>query len=105
MIKDYYIVDCENVGLSHIKLSERVDVGIDYVTSILKKKFITNKYGNLVYIKHNQMKDALDFCVATQLGYAIATYGHNIAYHIVSKDRGFDNIVDYWLERIMMLIE
>ena len=43
-------------------------------------------------------KNALDFQLATQLGYLIANQAANM-YYIVSKDKGFEILSGYWKSR------
>lgn len=45
-------------------------------------------------------KNALDFQLSSYLGYMIAKHeGEDVRYVIISKDTGFDRLIDFWGER------
>lgn len=41
-------------------------------------------------------KNAMDFVIATFLGYKIKEYGDIDNYYILSKDKGYKSLVDFW---------
>lgn len=43
--------------------------------------------------------NALDFQLCSELGYRIGKYGSEVKYVIVSNDKGYDSIIDYWYKR------
>lgn len=103
-----YLVDYENVsvlgvdGVKDLKASDKVyifygeniktipfDKSIELVKSKAQIEFIeTKKVG----------KNYLDFQLATYLGYLIGN-GEKGNVRIISKDTGFDSIVDFWKAR------
>jgi hypothetical protein len=93
---DIIFVDYENVGHD----SERLH-GLDkkylivYVTS-KELNFKPNSNEVIEFFVHNRCKDALDFILDTYLGYFICMYGKKVSYHIMSRDKGFKNICNFW---------
>ena len=104
----YYLVDFENVkkdGLDGIhKLGKEDKVCIFYSKNADSITFdqhrrITESQATIEFCKVDVgSKNALDFQLATQLGYLIANQAANM-YHIVSKDKGFEILSGYWKSR------
>ena len=100
-----YFVDYENVhdaGLEGIGALTKEDrVVIFYGINIKSIPFdrhieIMNSKAEIEYIKTDKVaKNYLDFQLATYLGYVIGV-GEKAPIYIISKDTGFDSIVDYW---------
>lgn len=95
MIKDIYLVDCEN--------RPGVKVDSDPNTSLVfyythNKKYKINLASNevLEILYHDHSKDATDKIIDSQLGYYICKYGRKVHYHIISNDKGFDPVIMYW---------
>lgn len=105
---NYYLVDFENVkkdGLDGIhKLEEEDRVCILYsknADSITfeQHKRITESRADIELCKVDVgSKNALDFQLATQLGFLIANKAAD-SYYIVSKDKGFEILSGYWKSR------
>ena len=104
---DYYLIDYENVGTSGLKkvvdLAKKEDIisifysenckyiALDTIESIIEKgiKFCC-------YQVTTGTSNALDFQLSSFLGYLISKEGSKIKYRIVSNDKGFDCVCDFW---------
>lgn len=104
----YYLVDFENVkkdGLDGIHKLEKVDKvcifyskNADSITFDQHRRLIESK-ADIEFCKVDVgSKNALDFQLATQLGYLIANQAAD-TYYIVSKDKGFEILSGYWKNR------
>ena len=106
---NYYLIDFENVRTDGIKDLKRVSEGdaiilfyseqcknisLDVIDSIMKLKVQYSSFKAKV-----GTKNALDFQLAAHLGYLIGQ-GNNqeSKYYIVSNDKGYDCLCDYWKE-------
>lgn len=105
-MKRYYLIDLENVGRTFLEgidkltpedvlvvchnkvLGDRIPMDIE---SKLKCSRAIVKY----LVIENSFKNAMDFCLCTQLGYLVAENGHHAKYFIVSNDKGFDTATDF----------
>lgn len=107
-IGDIYLIDFENVH----------DEGLRGIETLSPKDKVVVFYGNLnkmisldthllvlqskAKIENLQLgksaKNYLDFQLVTYLGYLLGT-GNYKAVYIVSKDSGFDSVVDFWNAR------
>ena len=102
------LVDYENVHTSGMTgfsaLSPEDTVVIFYGNAIKSIPFdlhieIMNSKVTTEYIKVNKVgKNYLDFQLASHLGYCIGK-GYNGQIFIISKDTGYDSIVDLWTEK------
>lgn len=102
------LVDYENVHTSGMTgfsaLSSEDTVVIFYGNAIKSIPFdlhieIMNSKVTTEYIKVNKVgKNYLDFQLASHLGYCIGK-GYNGQIFIISKDTGYDSIVDLWTEK------
>lgn len=100
-----YLIDFENVhddGLEGIRALQQEDkVIIFYGIKIKSISFdrhveIMSTKAHVEYLKTNKVaKNYLDFQLATYLGYVIGK-GEKGPVYIISKDTGYDSIVDYW---------
>ncbi|MCD8225541.1 MAG: PIN domain-containing protein [Clostridiales bacterium] len=100
-----YLIDYENTGESGLAgleaLQEEDRVIIFYSENADKMSFGLHQklwecQAQVEYRKiHTGKKNALDFQLATYLGYLMAKEETDVFY-IVSKDTGFDFIVDFW---------
>jgi len=106
-MKRIFFIDTENVGLRWILLLEKLDKGDKVLI------FYTDKSPNLTFFMLNQIlaskarveciqctngsANALDFQLVTELGRRIKNSRRNpCQFIIVSGDKGFDAVVDYW---------
>ena len=104
----YFLVDFENThsgGLNNFKkLTENDTVEIFYSDSVNSMTFdlhtrILTCPAKFVYSKiTNGTKNALDFILLTQLACKISE-NTDENYFIISKDKGFDVICDWWREK------
>lgn len=106
---NYYLVDFENVRTAGIKDLKGVQKGdamivfysencknitLDILDSIISLKLKYNSFKVKV-----GSKNALDFQLTSYLGYLIGQYGMNTNYYIVSDDKGFEVVADFWKEQ------
>lgn len=101
----HYFVDFENVNHFGLTTSdERID-GIVYIfytdsCTMINMDLFGNieKLGGQIRFFHvkNGIKNALDFQLSTYLGYIISQTNKEDKYIIISKDTGFDRVVDFW---------
>lgn len=106
---NYYLIDFENVRTDGIRdlrgvsegdaiilfYSEQCkNISLDIIDSIMKLKVQYSSFKAKV-----GTKNALDFQLAAHLGYLIGQ-GNNqeSKYYIVSNDKGYDCLCDYWKE-------
>lgn len=106
---NYYLIDFENVKTEGIKelsslkegdsliifYSEQCkNISLDIINDISK---LNIKYSS--FKAKVGTKNALDFQLASHLGYLVGNNNDsNSKYFIVSKDKGFDCLCDYWKE-------
>lgn len=103
---DCYLIDYENVnqsginGIEHLKLTESDKIIIYYSDSANSLTFelhnkLANSKANIKYIKiPHPGKNALDFILVYELG-RLTVQTQNDCYYIVSKDNGYDNVIEY----------
>ncbi|MCI5604023.1 MAG: PIN domain-containing protein [Clostridiales bacterium] len=101
-MEKYYLVDFENVhneGIIDIdKLSKDDHVHIfstQNALNIRKDVFWLNIdiKSHLVPVR----SQSLDMHLVSYLGYLLGVYGNRCSYTIVSKDKDYDNIIDFWI--------
>lgn len=107
----YYLIDYENVkmrgldGLSQLKGEDKVCIfyseNADSLTFEMHRT-LNEAHAEITYQKVEVgTKNALDFQLATYLGYIICENigkGEEI-YYIVTKDNGFSSLVNYWTKQ------
>lgn len=93
--KRIYFVDCENVG-SDCSSIRATDLVIYFTSNKYQVQHELSSNEKEIHIKHNGMKDSLDFIIDSTLGYYMMHYGRNIKYYIISRDKGFEIIKNYW---------
>ena len=74
----FYSVVCDNIPLSLVEKLNKIGVKL----SAIKAKVGT--------------KNALDFQLSSYLGYLIKEFGSNAQYYIVSDDKGYGCLCDFW---------
>ena len=98
-------VDYENVsikGLSGIEnLSEDSVVYLFYSENTAHLPMATvatlnNSKAEMKYILTKVGKNALDFILSSMIGYVMKDSTEEDIFYIISKDKGFDVLVDYW---------
>lgn len=105
---NYYLVDFENVkkdgldGIHRLEAEDRVCIlyskNADSITFEQHKKIMESKADIELCKVDVGSKNALDFQLATQLGFLIANKAAD-SYYIVSKDKGFEILSGYWKSR------
>lgn len=103
---NYYLIDYENIGndglknLSKLKTDDVIiifysenckNINLDIINEMTKIKlqFSVSKV-------NVGTKNALDFQLSSYLGYLIGKNSPSSTYYIVSADKGFDCLCDYW---------
>lgn len=110
----FYLVDYENVnidGMQGIELLSSNDEVIifysehaDRLTFDLHQKIIATE-AKVLYTKVGACKkNALDFQLVTYLGYLVALHP-GAQFYIVSRDNGYKNVVNFWLEKQIELVQ
>lgn len=103
-----YLIDTENVGSTWINLfkeNKKMDLFI-FVTRNAKNlnysllREITNSLNDNSYkiFDCEVGRNSLDFYLSSYLGYLIGR-NSNSSYVIVSQDKGYDHIIDFWKEQ------
>lgn len=107
---NYYFIDYENVhadGFTGVeRLGENDVICVMYTEqskafSLELVEKITRQRARLESYKAGTgAKNSLDFQLASYLGYVIAkNEGADDSFYIVSRDTGFNHLVDFWAER------
>jgi hypothetical protein len=106
---NYYLVDFENIGtdgikdLSGVKANDFMivfysdqckNITLDVMDSITRLNLRFSAYK----VKTGT-KNALDFQLSSYLGYLIGKGGADSFFYIVSNDKGYDCLCDYWHEQ------
>jgi len=111
-MKRYFLVDIENVGSSALSATDRESLkkittedffvlcsnrlhGNGTVPSELDATLTAAGASFRIIEIGNVGKNAMDFCLASQLGYLIAEEGKGAEYWIVSNDRGFESCIEF----------
>lgn len=90
-----FFVDCENVGSDFSAIKE-TDLVLYFTSNTYQVQHELSKNEKEIHIKHNGMKDSLDFILDSTLGYYMMHYGRNVKYYIISRDKGYEIIKSYW---------
>ena len=106
---NYFLVDFENVNTDgvtdFVKVSEGDAVTIFYseqcngITLDVIEDITKNKGSLNCYKAKTGTQHALDFQLSSYLGYLIGKGAEDAKYHIVSHDKGYDCLCDYWKEQ------
>ena len=107
-----YLIDYENTGVKGLagieKLSEEDQIILFYGPKTGSIPFdehvkISQSASHVEYIKTTKTaKNYLDFQLTTYLGYLIASTPVR-EYHVVSKDSGYDSVVDFWSKKGLVI--
>lgn len=57
---------------------------------------ISKSPADIELIESGVGKNAMDFVIASYLGYMINEHDDNVDYYILSKDKGYKPLVDFW---------
>lgn len=106
---NYYLVDFENVrteGIKDLKGVQEGDAMIVFYSEncksttldVLERIIALNLKYTSFKVKVGT-KNALDFQLTSYLGYLIGQNGMDINYYIVSDDKGFEIVADFWREQ------
>ncbi len=103
--KRYYFIDYENVhkaglhGIDELNKSDNVIIfyskNADKLPFSLHSQIIETK-AKITYFEVDTVgKNALDFQLASYIGYIIGQHPKCIC-HVISKDAGFENVCNFW---------
>lgn len=103
--KKYYFIDYENVhrtglnGISELDKSDNIIVfyskNADKLPFSLHSQIIETKAKITYFEVETVGKNALDFQLASYIGYIVGKHPKSI-FHIISKDAGFENVCNFW---------
>ena len=106
IIMNYYLVDYENVKMDGLKDLTGVNNGDTMILFYSDQcKNISLDIMDCIVNRNIQFrcskvatgtKNALDFQLSSHLGYLIGQASPNAKYYIISNDKGFDCLCDYW---------
>jgi len=105
-MKRYFLIDLENIGRTFIDGIETLTLEdtliichnkaiAENIPQDISAKLRQSKATVKMLFIDNTVKNAMDFCLCTQLGYLLAENGSSAKYYIVSKDKGFDIAMDF----------
>lgn len=92
---DIYLVDCENVGTRGLEVSNKTSLVYYFTSNTVYKEDLSNNEIE-VHIEHNVERNALDFIIDTKLGFLLRHYGREVNFYIISDDKGYNVVADYW---------
>ncbi len=103
--KRYYLIDYENVhktglhGIDELNKSDNVIIfyskNADKLPFSLHSQIIETK-AKITYFEVDTVgKNALDFQLASYIGYIIGQHSKCVC-HIISQDAGFENVCNFW---------
>lgn len=108
-----YLIDYENTGVKGLygieKLQEDDLIVVFYGPKTGAVPFddhvrISSAVSHVEYIKTSKTaKNYLDFQLTTYLGYLVAHTGVK-EYYVVSKDSGYDSVIDFWRGRGITIV-
>lgn len=105
----HFLIDYENIkadGIKNISDANKDDAFYIFYSEQCKnislevvESLTARGIGLHCYKVKTGTKNALDFQLASFLGYLIGKGNQTDQYHIVSNDKGFDCLCDYWQEQ------
>lgn len=102
--KDILFVDCENVGYvlpTYIPKTTFIYLFISDSFVLEKMKKQVNKQVQIIDLTHalnTHTKNAMDFCIVSKISEMLNVISRHQKITIVSKDKGYDAVIDYILE-------
>lgn len=94
-----YLVDTENVGYqdcTNLVKDESIRYKVYCFTNMSFHNKTKDKHIKIVRCDTKKKKNALDFCLVTYLGFILRQFGKNTSYYIISDDKGYNSVVNYW---------
>lgn len=105
----YFLIDFENVkelGFTGVEYLEKEDVvsvfyseNCNKLNKYFVKYILDSKCGLEIFQRITHSKNANDFCIASRVGEILATEPF-AKIGIISCDKGFKAVVDYWVSRM-----
>ena len=103
-----FLIDFENVtenglfGIENLNANDSINIfyseNVKNISLPMHQKLEQSKVDKKYYKINQTGKNALDFQLSTYLGYLVATKT-NQEFVIVSKDQGFNAVVNFWKSR------
>lgn len=101
-METFYLIDFENVhdtGITNIEKLKKTDYAYIFST-----KNATNIRPDIFWLDKDNIKpilvptgkQSLDMHLVSYLGYLLGIHGKDCSYVIISKDKDYDNIVNFW---------
>lgn len=109
-----YFIDFENVhnsGLNDLKDLNKEDLLFIFYTTNTQTISLDNiNHLNNLGCKYELIKvpsgsQSLDMHLISYLGYAIGIHSENFEYIIISKDKDYDNIINFWTNRCNLSVK
>lgn len=110
---NYYFVDYENIkadGLKDLTGVKAGDIMILFyseqcknITLDIMDRMVQRNIQYSFCKVNTGAKNALDFQLASYLGYLIGKEEENVKYIIVSNDKGFDCLCEYWMKQNVLV--
>lgn len=107
--RQFYFIDFENVhgdgfeGIENIECESEIYIIYTEACKKIPLEIIEKAKQKNINIKAIEVlcgsKNALDFQLVSLLGYMIGEYGEENDYYIISKDTGYDAVIDLWKKR------
>lgn len=101
-MKNYYLIDYENVhdsgfvGIETLEKKDHIHIFSTANARLNVKDLALNKDVKISFHSAPAGKESLDLCLASTLGYLIAETKRKAIFVIVSKDKGYDHVINYW---------
>ncbi|MBQ9698798.1 MAG: hypothetical protein IJV46_09675 [Acidaminococcaceae bacterium] len=101
-MKTHYLIDYENrhnnafIGIETLTKKDHMHVFSTANARLNVSDLALNKDVKIKFHSVPAGKESLDLCLVSTLGYLISESKRNTVFVIVSQDRGFDHVINYW---------
>lgn len=98
-METFYLIDFENVhdtGIANIEKLKKTDYAYIFSTKNATNIRPDIFKDNIKLILVPTGKQSLDMHLVSYLGYLLGIHGKDCSYVIISKDKDYDNIVNFW---------
>ena len=99
-----FLIDSENVGTPDITkyIAEKDNAKVIVFHNEHFFPLLAKEGYSFIRVETKGRKNALDFVLSTYLGSLLSNYGVSPNYFIVSNDRDYSPVLDYWNEKGIM---
>ena len=96
-----FLIDSENVGTPDITkyIAEKDNAKVIVFHNEHFFPLLAKEGYSFIRVETKNRKNALDFVLSTYLGSLLSNYGVSPNYFIVSNDRDYSPVLDYWNEK------